>query len=377
MKNYLFKYIKENYNKTIEEEPFCLMDAFIFSLISYVPFEDVPLKEHYTTNEAINVIDSLNMKGYNKRKNKEILLTKEVLKSKRFESLELIHPKCVNDEATELRFFAISLKIANIFYVSYRGTDSTVIGWKEDLNMSFMSYIPAHTEAKIYLDEIINQYQASNISLGGHSKGGSLAVFSSIYFNEAIFDNIYSFDGPGFSKSFYDDISYNKISQKVIKIVPESSIIGMLLHQPDTYKVIKSVSHSIMQHDPFNWIIKDNDFIFVKDITKNYKNLSISINKWVEGASVDEKIRFCEAIYSVFKEMDIDEFKNTAYNAKMYLSCIPKVIPFIKNANKEDARLVFTLFKTLIDIYKEESKNDKLNKVKKIESKTVIIKENN
>lgn len=353
MKNYLFKYVKEMYIKTLEEEPFNLMDAFIFSLISYVPFEDSPLRESYTAIEAIDVINSLNIKGYNKRKNKEIELTKKVLKSKRFENIELIYPKCIANEEIELRFFAISLKIDDIFYVSYRGTDSTVIGWKEDLNMSFMPYIPAHEEARIYLDEIITNFKATNISLGGHSKGGSLAVYSSIFYDESIFDYVYSFDGPGFSKSFYDDVAYNKISNKVIKVVPESSIIGMLLHQNDTYKVIKSSSHSIMQHDPFNWIIKNNMFIFVPDITENYKKLSIAINKWVEGESIETRKRFCEAIYSVFKELKIDEFKNTSYNAKMFLLCIPKAIPFIKNANKENAKLVFDLFKSLFRIYKQ------------------------
>lgn len=355
MKNYLFKYVKEMYEKTLEEDPFNLMDAFIFSLISYVPFEDLPLKETYTAKEAIDVINSLNIKGYNKRKSKEIELTKELLKSKRFENIELVYPKCINNEEIELRFFAISLKINDIFYVSYRGTDSTVIGWKEDLNMSFMPYIPAHEEAKKYLDEIITNYKSNNISLGGHSKGGSLAMYSSIFFDDQIFDYIYSFDGPGFSKTFYDDVAYNKISNKVIKIVPESSIIGMLLHQNDNYKTIKSESHSIMQHDPFNWIIKNNEFIFLPDINNKYKKLSIAINRWVEGESVETRKKFCEAIYSVFKELNINEFKNTSHNAKMYLSCVPKVIPFIKNANKEDAKLVFSLFKTLIEIYKQVS----------------------
>lgn len=352
MKNYLFKYVKETYNKTLEEKPFNLMDAFIFSLISYVPFEDLPLEEAYTVLEALDVINALNTKGYNKRKAKEIELTKEVLQSKRFENIELLHPKSLKVEATELRFFAISLRINDIFYISYRGTDSTVIGWKEDLNMSFMPYIPAHEEAKKYLDEIITIYNPTSISLGGHSKGGSLAVYTSIFYDESLFDYVYSFDGPGFSKSFYDDVAYNKICNKVIKIVPESSIIGMLLHQNDTYKVIKSVSHSIMQHDPFNWIIKNNEFIFVPDITDKYKRLSIAINQWVEGETIETRKRFCEAIYSVFKELNIDEFKNSSYNAKMFLLCIPKVIPFIKNTDKEDAKLVFDLFKTLFEIYK-------------------------
>ena len=86
------------------------------------------------------------------------------------------------DDAREQQFAALTVELGDgSIYLSYRGTDDTIVGWKEDLNMGYLEVIPSQTRALEYLGRMTRQYPDAKLRIGGHSKGGNLAVYSAVF----------------------------------------------------------------------------------------------------------------------------------------------------------------------------------------------------
>ena len=150
----------------------------------------------------------------------------------------------------EEQFSAVTILMPNgMIYVSYRGTDNTIVGWKEDLNMSFKELVPAQTTAKNYLNKIAEKYKDKQIIVGGHSKGGNLAVYAAAYCEPKIQDRIikvYNNDGPGFCDKVVNSEEYNRILNKVHTYIPKSSIIGRLLNHKEETTDLKGSNISVI-----------------------------------------------------------------------------------------------------------------------------------
>ena len=146
-------------------------------------------------------------------------------------------------------------------YCSFRGTDDTLAGWKEDFHMAYVSQIPAQKLAVEYLETVARQYPRRKLRLGGHSKGGNLAVWSGVFCRPAVqkrIQAVWSNDGPG----FHDDIlvlpQYRRLADRITTIVPKSSVVGMLLEHGEDYVVVDSREQGLMQHDGFSWQVTGN-----------------------------------------------------------------------------------------------------------------------
>lgn len=143
-------------------------------------------------------------------------------------------------------------------FIAFRGTDDTLIGWQEDLLMSFMEEVPAQKQAVIYMNRIFSNL-AGNFYLGGHSKGGNVAVYAATHAtetNQKRITGIYNNDGPGFRANILKNEGYQNILNKISTIIPKSSIVGMLLEHKGEYKVVGSSEPGIMQHNPFTWELR-------------------------------------------------------------------------------------------------------------------------
>ena len=141
-------------------------------------------------------------------------------------------------------------------YISFMGTDMTIYGWKEDFNMAFMENVPCQILGKKYLEDISKKYHNKKIRIGGHSKGGNVAVYSAITSSEKVKKRIvkvYNYDGPGFNKNIIDKYETDDILEKIETYIPQDSIIGRLLNHKEKKTIIQSIEKGILQHDIYSW----------------------------------------------------------------------------------------------------------------------------
>ncbi len=206
------------------------------------------------------------------------------------------------DEEQEKQFSACTLKLPNgECYVSFRGTDNSLVGWKEDLNMAFETNVPSQVRAVEYLEAVAKSTRAP-LYLGGHSKGGNLAVYATAHCRPSTYKRVkrvFSHDGPGFTTEALASADYSRVGEKLSKTVPESSLIGMMFEQQEDYAVVRSTQVGAMQHDPFSWVVEGAAFVLADDMSRSAVYVDQSLNQWVSSMSHEEREGFVNALFSV------------------------------------------------------------------------------
>lgn len=194
-------------------------------------------------------------------------------------------------------------------FVSFRGTDDTLIGWKEDLNMSFTKETAAQRSAVRYIAQLAKNFDGT-IRIGGHSKGGNLAVYSAAAQSDPEvrqrIHRIYNNDGPGFSKDFIESEGYQDIKARTVKLVPQDSVVGMMLHNDDNYTVVKSERAGIDQHNSYLWQVTGKRFLRMNQISEKTLILNETLARWLEGKDMETRREISDAVYEIM----------TAANAK-------------------------------------------------------------
>ncbi len=205
-------------------------------------------------------------------------------------------------EEQEKQFAACTLRFPNgDAYVSFRGTDNSLVGWKEDFNMAFETGVPSQLRAVQYLERVARSVKG-RLYLGGHSKGGNLAVYAAAHCKPATYERIervFSHDGPGFTAETLASADFAERCAKVSKTVPESSLIGMMFEQQEDYAVVRSTSVGATQHDPFSWVVEGNAFAMAERLSRTAGYLDQSLNQWVRSMTPEERAGFVNALFSV------------------------------------------------------------------------------
>lgn len=216
------------------------------------------------------------------------------------------------------QFAAVSLQLSpGLAYVSFRGTDSTLVGWKEDFNLAFKTPVPSQEEAARYLAEAASRL-TGRILCGGHSKGGNLAVYAASMCGDASararIERAYSHDGPGFLASVLARPEFREMAPRVEKTVPQSSVVGMLLESQEDYSIVRSHQSGVLQHDPFSWEVEVEAGRFkpVERLSADGVYMDKTLNGWIAQMSDDERERFTDGLYEVLSASDagtLDEIK--------------------------------------------------------------------
>ena len=358
----IIDYIKWRGDVDFVYSPFNEVDGLIFAELSYIPFElvikdskngeklSVLAKRFFALSKAESKIGAI----IPEEKIRETF--KLASESIRFKNVKLKNYLSITSKEEEKQFCGMCFEINRNFYcVAYRGTDDTLVGWKEDFNMSFNAPIPAQLEAKKYLEEVAMQTK-KQICVCGHSKGGNLASYASLTASERIKKKIavvYSFDGPGFRNDFLESINDDVIKTKTIKFLPKSSIIGMIYDPVGTCVYIKSEGKGLYQHDAYNWQIINTKFETVNSLDKTSIETHNLLNKWTASMSKEERSEFVEALYKLVTVNDTatlsdiasDKFKfilgilkTDGKTKKVFISAINRLIKE-KYFNKEEKRL--------------------------------------
>lgn len=290
--------------------PICEVDNLIYSMLSIMDYSDIvpssvlgmPIKledcykryvEKYPNGEYFGqIFPSVTAN-----------VLRDAAQSERFRNSYMTAFRAENDEEAVSQFAAVTFVLPdNSIFVSFRGTDDTLIGWREDFNLSFMHPVLAQKKAVDYLTEIAAVHRGS-IRLGGHSKGGNLAVYAAVFAPKEVRDRIimaYSNDGPGFVEEVITSREFREMEDRIYTIVPQSSVIGMLLEHKEEYHVVEStISNGIFQHDPFSWSVLGTEFVHLEELSKKGKRHDRVLSEWLRGSSSEERQKFTETLFRV------------------------------------------------------------------------------
>ena len=210
----------------------------------------------------------------------------------------------VNEIVTEAeqQFSAVEIVLDDgTSYISFRGTDDTIIGWKEDFNLS-TGVVPAQERAVEYMQRISDKAYGM-LRVGGHSKGGNLAIYGSGMCKSAhdkILE-IYSNDGPGFSKEFQESPETAEMMPKIIRIIPEYSIIGTLLEHEKQPIIVASTSRGLLQHDGFSWEVQGPGLVRRDSLNKTALRFIEILHKWIDGMDTEQKRLLIEDLFATLQ----------------------------------------------------------------------------
>ena len=245
----IMDYISWRGDLSFEQSQFNEVDNLILACFSYVNLDGISA---VTKQKGIG-LKKLTKEFMKLHTMKELEADKSFIRLAPFMMMEMAKSvrfgKCVvrnyvNDIVTEAeqQFAAMEIVLEDgTSYVSFRGTDDTIIGWKEDFNLS-TGVVPAQKRAIEYLQKI-SEHTDGMLRVGGHSKGGNLAIYGSVMCksaHEKILE-IYSNDGPGFSREFQELPEMKEMMPKIIRIIPEYSIIGTLLEHKKNQLLLQAL----------------------------------------------------------------------------------------------------------------------------------------
>ena len=336
------------------------VDAIILSRFSYLPFKDIHLEKIDTIANISNKMKDLNLDKFVWKEDKEFII--KLGKTKRFKDLLITDYKEILDIEAEKQFAAITIWLPKRYkYISFRGTDMSLVGWKEDFNMAFMKDIPSQLEAVRYLNEVGKRYR-DKLIIGGHSKGGNLAVYASMFCNNRIKKKIVEIinaDGPGFDESVIATENYIKILEKINTYIPQSSIIGRLLEHDEEHQIIYSTQKGIMQHDIYSWQVNAKNLIRIPKLTQNSQFVNKVVKDWLKNTTKEQRRNFINIIYDILVATEAESVNDLGIDTVKKLS---QVIKTYKNIEKEDRKeieaMIKILFQSTIDNVKKARKED-------------------
>lgn len=353
----IFDYLKANQYDSFYDKEFTVLDALALTELAYLPFEDLVPAEISVQNyiSLQHLAEQFEEKFQGKfpplgMVNAHRLKLLSYLSSfKRYKHIRALG--FANDVSldSQKQFAAITYQIKPKEYLMvFRGTDDSIIGWKEDFHLTYMKEIPAQLAARDYLKEVLDKLDGK-VWLAGHSKGGNLATYAACHVETSIQDRIqkiYSFDAPGLHSSIRNSDNFKAIEGKILSIIPENSIVGMMLETPETDLVVKSKTFGLLQHLMVSWEIEGDQFKVVPKVTEDSIQVDQTLKTWTANLSEEELRDFFDLFFGLFIEADIHRFGDITVDTP---GKIQKLIENRRNLTPEKATMMDRLSRQLID----------------------------
>ena len=308
----IFDYLTWRGDLTFTQDPPNAVDALIFSTLTYVEYGALaqrPPEEAVTLRSCAEEFFRLDDPESRARSKKDTELLRCAASTARFGQARLCmyQSRFLPEEQTQFAAMTFLLDDGSMF-LAYRGTDNSLVGWKEDFNMTFQQTIPAQRLAQEYIRTAALAHTAP-MRVAGHSKGGNLAVFAAARCSPTVRKRIltvYNNDGPGFTQYMIGDPGYNAIVPRIRTYIPQSSVIGMLLEHEEPFLVIRSRSVGLMQHDPYSWEVEGPNFLPVQEVTESSQFLDATIKTWFAGMTNQERSQLVEVLYGLLTTGEVE-----------------------------------------------------------------------
>ena len=346
----ILDYVKK-YNYTFEEKEFNEVDNLVLATIIYADMNKL-----IGRNEKITLGELSDRFFENYKKDKTIMAVKESIKllklvkdSIRFKDILVYNYVYKSDDYSQ--FSAATFEFGNTLYIAYEGTDELVSGWEEDFDMAYMFPVKAHKEAAKYLNKYT--FTNKNIILGGHSKGGNLALvagmLSNIFLRSRI-TKIYSNDGQGLRKTELHSVKYKRIRKKYIHLIPQNSIVGLLFrHENDI--VVKANALTLFSHIPSTWKVVDDHFERT-ELIKSSIIFDKGLSMWLDKYGYEDRKKFIKESFNVFRENGI----TSIIQIRKDFSHVVNIIKSSSKVSDEVKEMFNELINIINQVRKENSK---------------------
>lgn len=364
----IMDYISWRGDLSFEQSQFNEVDNLILACFSYVNLDGISA---VTKQKGIG-LKKLTKEFMKLHTMKELEADKSFIRLAPFMMMKMAKSvrfgKCVvrnyvNDIVTEAeqQFAAMEIVLEDgTSYVSFRGTDDTIIGWKEDFNLS-TGVVPAQKRAIEYLQKI-SEHTDGMLRVGGHSKGGNLAIYGSVMCksaHEKILE-IYSNDGPGFSREFQELPEMKEMMPKIIRIIPEYSIIGTLLEHEKEPVIVASSSKGLLQHDGFSWEVQGPALVRRDSLNKTALRFIEILHKWIDGMDTEQKRLLIE---DLFATLQASGYENLSEVQSGGLKSLAAMVKRVEKFAPESRGMMQELLTAICGVWLEQLQADTKDKL--------------
>ncbi|WP_347087913.1 DUF2974 domain-containing protein [Streptococcus rubneri] len=350
----IFDYLDYVAYDSIYDRPFKELDILALTELTYLPFDRI-VPQGDTTNIEVRLSDAAELVD----RTTDFIVTDQHLQlvdvlatSKRFKNLKLLNYVDEYDPDVQKQFAAMIYRLTmDVYLVVFRGTDDTLIGWKEDFHMTYMDHVPSQRRAASYLQHVMKEFPRGRFMVAGHSKGGNLAAYACSYLPDHLIervDAIYCYDAPGLNKAIIETEGYQRIAHLVHRFVPQGSIVGMMLEVPEPATIVKSRAFGgFAQHDAFTWIVEKDGFVTLDQTSPDSQQTDETLKQWVRETSADERKKFFDTFFGIFLDAGIISI-NDLMNLKNF-SKIKEIFQNAQDLDPTEREMLERLAKQLID----------------------------
>jgi hypothetical protein len=347
----LFDYIAWRGDLSLGQDTFNEVDAMILARLSYLPFEYAQIANPAPVALSPALCSILETENIQERllMENDFPFMQALKNAARFENMQLLAYENHFEPEKEEQFAAIAIQIDDEhIFLSFRGTDSTLVGWKEDFNMSFLSPVESQLMAAEYVEKISASYDHKLI-IGGHSKGGNLAVYASSFCKpetQKRIKAVYSFDGPGLDEKTIQKAGYQTICPKIYTYVPQSSVVGMLLEHEESFTIIESTNFSLWQHDLYSWQVERTNFVHLQNTTASSQWFDASLKAWLQNSTNEQREQVIDAIYQILLETNVHTVHELS---RHWLQYALKIAPSISRLDEPTKKMIFDLLLSFVE----------------------------
>lgn len=300
----VFDYLAWRGDLPFSAAPFNAVDSLILSRLSYLPFDGVVPAAFTGAIRLYEAAAMMQSEELSYRLAEDERLLAALAASRRFQSAWLCGFVNLLNPMEEKQFSAVCIRPeGELPYAAFRGTDGTLVGWKEDFNMASSSAVPSQLEAVSYLNEAAGSF-TGRLRTGGHSKGGNLAVYAAAFCHPSVqarVEAVYNHDGPGFLEETTERPEFGRIRDRVHTFVPQSSVVGILLEHGERTTVVHSTNTFLLQHDLYSWETAANGLVEAETRTGSSRYIDATIRSWLTSMPREDRDRFVDGLYTALK----------------------------------------------------------------------------
>lgn len=359
----IIDYLKEYGDVPLAEMPLNDVDSLILCQLAYLKFDGI-------VSGVRENGPSISLKGIAAHADYEKLFADEryeeenralfeaAVAGRRFCNMRLNCYINVVEKEWETQFSAVTYILEDsTLYIAFRGTDETIVGWKEDFNMAFLSPVPGQAYSVKYLNMVMGRLYKP-FYIGGHSKGGNLAVYSAMKCIPRVQERIrkvYSMDGPGFKPGVLEECGYEEIADRVVKILPHSSLIGMIFEKEIRYITVESNRFGLAQHDPYTWLVEDGHFVLADDIYESTRFWDNTLNEWIYSLNEQQLRLMVDTLYQVITASQAENLIELTADWKKSMN---SMIVAMKGLDEPTTKILKEIVKSLFELAKIRAKEE-------------------
>lgn len=291
------------------------LDGLVLTRFAYLPMELVAREPEETVGSIAEKVQALPAGVLRLEEDQQLLYYLE--HCDRFKDLKVTDFVKDNDEDIVIQFSAVTIHLPEEqLYIAYCGTDSTLLGWKEDFYMSFMEDVPAQKAALAYAKDVCARYPERDFYLGGHSKGGNLAVYTAVNLPEVLkarLLHVSDYDGPGFPKSYIDTHDFRSVVERIDTFIPQESVFGRIHDHAEGFSVVESNERGLNQHNPYSWEVEPTGMVLLEAPDTTSDIMYTAIQNILQNTSPQQRKAYVDQAYDILTSSDFStmkEFRN-------------------------------------------------------------------